>query len=330
MNKKVSCNTVRRRSDQAPVTYPQSTAGQQGSSRCLRRGAMQRLLPAVLVAALSAVAPDRAVAADEEWRSMGDVLAASAAGDWRDVAPENTLYLELNHGTVVIEVAPQFAPAHVLNLRRLVDVQHFAAGAIIRSQDNYVVQWSGNGATGDAAESLAPEFYRDAAGLSFTPLQSRDAYAPEVGFVDGFPAARDAANGRAWLAHCYGMLGVGRGNAPDSGNASELYVVTGHAPRHLDRNVTLIGRVLDGIEHLSSLPRGGGPLGFYEEESGHVPIRSLRFGTDYDPGWQVLRTDTPVFGDLVQSRRYRNEDWFVDPAGHIGLCNVPLPVRRVN
>lgn len=265
----------------------------------------------------------------DDWRSIGEVLAESTAADWRDIPPENLLYVELNGGRVVMELAPRIAPTHVANLRRLVAAGHFLGAAINRSQDNYVVQWSGSGAWGEAERTLAPEFYRAAAGLDFTLLASRDAYAAEVGFIDGFPAGRDGPDGRAWLAHCYGMLGAGRDVAPESGSAAELYVVTGHAPRHLDRNVTLIGRVIDGIGHLSSLPRGGGPLGFYEDESEFVPIRSLRFGTDYDPGWQALRTDTDTFSALVRSRQYRREAWFADPAGAIELCNVPLPVRQV-
>ncbi len=268
------------------------------------------------------------VAQTPDWRSMPEVLAASSEADWRDIEPANLLYMELDSGTVVMELAPQFAPRHIANLRKLVAAGHFGKASIKRSQENYVAQWSGSGALGDAEATLAPEFYRDASGLNFTVLASRDAYAPEVGFVDGFPAGRDADE-RAWLAHCYGMLGAGRDMAADSGNAAELYAVTGHAPRHLDRNVTLLGRVIEGMEYLTTLPRGTGPLGFYQDAKDYVAIRSLRFGTDYDPGWQALRTDTATFDALIQSRRYRNEEWFIDPAGAIGLCNVPLPVRRV-
>jgi len=264
-----------------------------------------------------------------EWRSMADVLAASGDEDWRTIEPRNLFYMELDGGTVVMELAPRFAPRHVENLRRLVTAGHFRPAAIRRVQDNYVVQWSGDGPSGDAAAGLEAEFFRDAAGIPFTPLAGRDAYAPDTGFVDGFPAGRSGADGNAWLAHCYGMLGAGRAEDEGSGNAGELYVVIGHAPRHLDRNVTLMGRVIDGIELLSTLPRGTGALGFYEDEANHVPIRSLRFGTDYDPGWQSLRTDTETFAALVESRRYRREDWFADPAGAIEVCNVPLPVRRV-
>ena len=147
---------------------------------------------------------------------MGSVLGASSAADWRRPDPANTLYMQLEHGRVVFELAPQFAPEHVANIRKLVNNRYFDGLAIIRSQDNYVAQWgdpnSGNDRSrslGNAAETLDPEFYRDAAELSFTTIDSRDAYASEVGFSSGFPAGRDGPDGRAWLTHCYGMLGVG-------------------------------------------------------------------------------------------------------------------------
>ena len=136
-----------------------------------------------------------------------------------------------------------------------------------------------------------------------------------------------------WLTHCYGMVGVGRDVALDSGNGGELYVVIGHAPRHLDLNVTLVGRVVQGIEVLSTLPRGTGPLGFYEDPEQFVEIESMRLGSDIpEAEWQdleILRTDTPTFEALIESRRNRHESWFASPTGRIGLCNVPLPVRKV-
>ncbi len=89
-----------------------------------------------------------------------------------------------------------------------------------------------------------------------------DGYAPEVGFSGGFPAARDPRTGETWLVHCYAMVGAGRANEVDSGTGAELYVVTGHAPRQLDRNIALIGRVVQGMELLSVLPRGTGRARF--------------------------------------------------------------------
>jgi len=279
--------------------------------------------------------------AAQEAPTMGSVLEASAASDWRQPDPANMLYVQLEHGRVVIELAPQFSPVHIANIRKLVDDHYFDGLAIVRSQDNYVAQWgdphSGTDAArsmGSAAQSLAPEFYRAAAGLSFTEIDSRDAYADHVGLSDGFPTGRDGRNGRAWLTHCYGMLGVGRAESPDSGNGAELYVVTGHAPRHLDRNVTLIGRVIDGMQYLTTLPRGTGPLGFYEDPGDYVKINSIRFGSDLPAqerlAVELLRTDTATFMQLVEARRHRAESWFVDPADGIGICNVPLPTRPVN
>ena len=270
-------------------------------------------------------------------RTMAEVLAASQSSDWRAPDPENTLYLDLDAGRVVIELAPRFAPEHAANIRRLARQGYFDGLAIIRSQDNFVVQWGdpdGKRPLGAARATLPPEFSVPLTpALPFVRLPDADGYAAEVGFSEGFPAARDPRAGTTWLAHCYAMVGAGRGNDPESGNGSELYVVIGHAPRQLDRNIALVGRVLWGMERLSVLPRGPSPMGFYEQPSQHVPIRRLRVAADLPAaertGLEVLRTDTATFTALVESRRNRRDDWYKVPAGYIDLCNVPLPVRAV-
>lgn len=269
--------------------------------------------------------------------TMAEVLAASKPSDWRPLDPEDTLYLELPAGRVVFELAPDFAPRHAANVRALVRERYFDGLAIMRVQDNYVVQWGdpqGDRPVGSAQRTLAAEFKRPAAGLEFTVLPDPDTYARQTGFVDGFPAARDGPNGTAWLAHCYGMLGAGREDDADSGGGTELYVVIGHAPRHLDRNVTLFGRVVQGMELLSALPRGTGALGFYEKPEQRLPIARMRIAADLPrserTALEVLRTDTPTFEALVESRRNRSEEWFKAAAGHIEICNVPLPVRAAD
>ena len=300
---------------------------------------MRLALVFVPVVALGQSSPPPATAAAP--RTMTEVLAATQPSDWRPVDPENTLYLDLATGRVVIELAPAFAPAHVANVKALVRERYFDGLAILRAQENYVVQWGDpqgedpqqRRPIANAKRTLAAEFDRGIGpDLAFTPLADGDVYAPEVGFVGGFPAARDAAAGRAWLTHCYGMVGAGRDNDADSGGGTELYVVIGHSPRHLDRNVTLLGRVLQGMELLTTLPRGTGALGFYERPEQRVPIRTVRVAADVPAAervaLEVLRTDTPAFAALVDSRRFRREAWFKNPVGHIELCNVPIPVRR--
>ena len=231
---------------------------------------MKKLVRSILGALCPLLAVPGAVrAAAAPPPTMADVLAASRPADWRPVDPENELYLELSSGRVVIELAPAFAPEHVANIKKLVRAKYFDGLAFLRSQDNYVVQWGdpdadnrAEGGPGAKARPIAPareklpaEFTRPAAGLAFTRLSDSDGYAPEAGFSGGFPAARDPKTGAALAAHCYGMVGVGRGDEPESGNGAEIYVVIGNAPRHLDRNVALVGRVLRGMELLSTIPR---------------------------------------------------------------------------
>jgi peptidylprolyl isomerase len=267
-------------------------------------------------------------------RTMAQVLADSKPSDWRSLDPQRTLYMELPAGRVIIELAPQFAPNHVANIIALAREGYFDGLAIMRAQDNYVVQWGdadGKREIRTGKKTLPAEFDRPARGVAFTALPDADTYAAQAGFSDGFAAARDSATGTAWLAHCYGAVGVGRDTDANSGGGTELYAVIGHSPRHLDRNVTLVGRVVTGIELLSVLPRGTGNLGFYEEARQHVPIRSVRVAADVAEAertpLEVMRTDTPSFAALVEARRNRTDEWFKYRAGRVEMCNVPVPVR---
>ena len=287
-----------------------------------------------LVLAVAALTMDVAAAAG---KTMADVLEASKPSDWRTLDPENTLYMELAGGRVVIELAPQFAPRHVENVRKLVRGKYFDGLTIVRSQDNFVVQWADPADAdhkkplGDARKTLEPEFERPAAGLKFIALPDPDTYAPQTGFVAGFPAARDKANGTAWPVHCYAMVGAGRDNAVDTGPGTEIYVVSGHSPRQLDRNVALFGRVVWGMELLAIMPRGPAPMGFYDKAEMRVPIREIRVAADV-PAEQrtkleLLRTDTQTFTDLIEARRNRQDEWYKYQANRIDVCNVPMPVR---
>lgn len=302
-----------------------------------------RIAPRVLAAALAAaLSVPMAAGALEPIKplTMQQVLEASKPADWRTPDPENTLYLDLAAGRVVIELATAFAPLHATNIKQLARQHYFDGLAILRVQDNFVTQWGDPDAEtpdkahpfGKAAKTLAPEFERAiAADLPFTRLPDGDVYAPDVGFTLGMPAARDRKAGKTWLAHCYGMVGAGRDNGVETGSGAELYVVIGHAPRQLDRNIAVVGRVVQGMELLSALPRGSGPLGFYEKPEQRLPIASVRVAADVPAAQrtplEILRTDTPTFNALVESRRNRRDDWYKVPAGRIDLCSVPIPVR---
>ncbi|WMW81932.1 peptidylprolyl isomerase [Undibacterium cyanobacteriorum] len=269
--------------------------------------------------------------------SMQDVLKASKASDWRPLDPQNTLYLEMDKGRVVIELVPEFAPKNIENIKKLVREGYFDGLAMIRSQDNYVAQWGDADEKREfktAAKTVDGEFtVKYSAKSAFTRLPDHDGYAPQVGHAKGFAAGRDPKSRTTWLAHCYGAIGVARGNETNSGNGSSLYAVTGHAPRNLDRNITVVGKVMQGMELLSTLPRGTGALGFYEKAEERTPIKSVRIAADVPEAerskLEVFRTDTASFQALVEAQRNRGGEWYKFAANHIELCNVPVPVRTV-
>jgi peptidylprolyl isomerase len=276
------------------------------------------------------------------YRSAAEIIDAAPDSDWRRPAPENLLFMQVGSGVVIIELAPRFAPEHVANIRTLAREHFWDSTSIYRVQDNFVAQFGDAEADdpakakplGTAKSKLPAEFHRSAKDLPFDRLPDVDGWAREVGFVESFPAARDPRADRAWLTHCYGAVGAGRSNEPDSSLGAELYVVIGQAPRQLDDNITVVGRVLMGMELLSGLPRGPGPMGLYEDARQRTAIRLVRLGTEIPeavrPRIEVLRSDTRSFRDAVEARRNRVDDFYKRPAGHIDLCNVPVPVRVVD
>jgi peptidylprolyl isomerase len=265
--------------------------------------------------------------------TAAEVVEKAPASDWRALDPENTLYLELAAGRVIVELAPEMAPRHVASIKALAREGFFDGLSIYRVQENYVAQG------GDADEKrqagrakLKAEFALEkSAGVEFTRLADEDGYAPETGWVRGFAAARTSPGGPAWLVHCPGAFAMPRDEDPDSGT-TDFYVVIGHAPRHLDRNTTVFGRVVQGIERLSTLPRGTGRLGFYEKPEERHPIRRARVAADLPEAervaLQLMRTDSASFAALVEARRNRREAWFHAQAGHVEVCNVPVPIRE--
>jgi peptidylprolyl isomerase len=89
--------------------------------------------------------------------------------------------------------------------------------------------------------------------------------------------------------------------------------------------------VIEGIEHLSSLPRGTGALGFYETAGERVPIVSVRIGTEVTglPAFEYLSTESQRFARFADARANRRDAFFLRPAGGADICNIPVPIRRV-
>ncbi|HEX5687272.1 MAG TPA: peptidylprolyl isomerase [Ideonella sp.] len=282
------------------------------------------------------------MAAPSTGLTVAQVLERSPAGDWRPLDPQNTLLMDLGSDgsrQVIIELAPRFAPRHVANIRTLAHEGYWDGLAIMRVQDNYVTQWGDPNTEvpekakplGKASPKLPAEFSVPLKGLPLVRLPDADGWAPITGFVDGMPVAADPKTGQAWLAHCYGIVGAGRDMAKDSSNGTELYAVIGQSPRGLDLNITVVGRVLQGMQHLAALPRGGADMGFYGPSEPRTPIQRVRLLADVPeterPALEVLRTDSTTWPALLQARRVRKEEWFLHSPQHINLCNATVPTR---
>ena len=266
-----------------------------------------------------------------------DIVTGAPASAWIPIPADDLLVLELKSGgRVVIQLAPDFAPVHVANIRALARSGYWNGATIYRVQDNYVAQWGLNESdkpwpAGVTAKPPA-EYTRALKGLKVRPLGFADPYAPAAGFVGGWPVAYSAKGGWANLAHCYASVGVGRDLSPDTGTGGELYAVIGHAPRHLDRNIAVVGRVIEGIGELSSLPRGTEALGFYKDKAQNVPITSIGLMSERPAAdrlvYQYMDTGSASFARYLRVRANRKDDFYIRPAGGVDLCNVNVPVRR--
>jgi peptidylprolyl isomerase len=300
-------------------------------------------LLAALSAPLTAKGQTIPPPAPKPWSQMttSELISAAPADAWQSLPTDQMLYMDFEPRPgaapvrVVILLAPDLAPDHVNVVKRLVAAKFFDDKAIVRSQDNYVAQW-GDGAAAVArglqSATMEPEFdVPMRRNFQAITLPDGDVYAKRVGFWGNFPVAWDPATRRTWLPHCYGMIGAGRDEAPNSGGPAEIYAVNGHAPRALDRNVTLFGRVVRGMEHLTTLPRGTEALGFYGEGQARPKIISIRLASllppDQQERLQAIRTDHPIYTQILESRRNRRDSWTRYKAGRLEICNAPLPVR---
>lgn len=257
------------------------------------------------------------------------------AADWRAIPDDEILMLELAGGrTVAIRLAPAMAPLHVANIRKLAAAGWWNGESVYRMQENWVAQW------GDASErkplpagvavAVPPEFEIAA----FQPAQRMaraDTHSVASGITaDGWPVASDG-QGRAWITHCYGMVGVARDAEPTSGSGATLFTPIGQSARRLDRNYAVVGRVIEGMQHLSALPRSDAPMGVYATATERTGIVSATLASDMPaatrPRFHYRSADNPRFAAAL--RRRENPPAPTIGSGAIDVCEMPLETRRV-
>ncbi|RST29553.1 peptidylprolyl isomerase [Sphingomonas ginkgonis] len=293
-----------------------------------------RLFFAASALGLLAAAPAPAPSKDQ---TPTDIVNAAPVAAWRAIPADDLMLIDFEGGgQAIVQLAPDFAPVHVANIRAFARGGYWTGATVYRVQDNYVTQWGTNddkkGFPAGVVAKPPREYERPVRGLAPVSLPYPDSYAARVGYWHGWPLAWDPRRGMANLTHCYGMVGVGRDLYPDTGAAGELYTVIGQATRQLDRNIALAGRVVEGMTLLSALPRGTEALGMYKEGTVARRIVRVRLASELPtherPSFEYLDERSPSFAAYVAKRANRKDAFYEVPIGGVDLCNAPVPVRR--
>jgi peptidylprolyl isomerase len=255
--------------------------------------------------------------------------------DWVEIDPEFTLYIEVPRGRIVVALSKDLAQGHVSQLRTLARAQYYDGLQFYRVIEGFVAQG------GDFSEklpipgaaALKAEFdepWSDK--LNFVPLGNIDEFGEQAGYINGFPARHQVAEGRVWLTRCTGVVGLGRENDPNSANAH--FWIALQPIRANDRQDTVFGRVVWGMEYVSTMTRTGTELG---DTSRWTPIVSVRVAADVPleqrTVLEMLDTNSEAFKALLEERRNPTEppaaDWFAHRPRNLELCGTGVKVREV-
>jgi peptidylprolyl isomerase len=319
------------------------------------------------LAMIFAAAPVGAQERTPEPATPASVIAASRPAEWKAVDVADLLVMDLApdaHGSkrqVIIQlIPPPFSQGWVGNIRTLAKSHWWDGTSVYRVVDNWVTQWGDGEDDPKKAKPLPPGIVKvpesnysvpmpckvivfqkkvisEQCDPALTALDGFDSYVlkGQAGFSGGWPVASalQSDGNRIWPLHCYGSVGVARDLSPDTGTGAELYAVIGQAPRQLDRNIAVVGRVIEGIENLSALPRGKGAQGVYDDPALKVPIISVRLASELpavaQPSFEYLASDSQSFADYVHVKANRNDSFYKVPAAGIDVCNVQPPIRRI-
>lgn len=260
--------------------------------------------------------------------TASDVITKAAEEEWRVVNPQNILKIILPTGATYIELNPQLAPQHVKNIKKLAREGFYQGTSVYRFVEGFVAQGGDSTAKKiikTANKSLLAEFYLTTKQpLTITALEG-DGYAPITGFLNGFAVAQNALQTQTWQVHCSGIFAMARDNDINSAS-TEFFITIGQAPRYLDKNITVFGRVLEGIEHVNRLDRTA-----RNDEVFNLitDIQVLKDINNSDKSvFKVMKTDSQAFKNLIAARKNRSEPWFIHTANYIDVCAVAIPTKR--
>ena len=266
-------------------------------------------------------------------KSGAEILAATVAEDWREIPAEEMLVIDLERGRVYVALSPALAPNHVKQVKKLAREGFYDGLSFYRVIDGFVAQGGdpfGEKKTKTSRKALKAEFEQPLPkGFAFNALGDVDGFAPSAGFVASLPAGFDAASGTAWHLHCAGAFAFGREDGRDTAS-TEFYVAL-QPQRYLDRNMSVFGRVIHGMQHLQALRRVDPPQEKTDDTG--EKIVSVRVGADIPPTeretFEILDSARPVFAEFAEARRNRPESFFHFRPDYLDVCQFPVPVRAI-
>jgi peptidylprolyl isomerase len=252
---------------------------------------------------------------------------------WRELEPDNLVFVDLVEGGFVLELNPRFAPKTVEQFRRLVLGRFYDGLSFYRVIDGFVAQGGDGSDLGELSEVPELEAEFEIAWdkeLPYTLAQEGDLFADETGFIDAFPVARDLDKGTVWLSHCPGMVAMARNDDADS-SRTDFYIVIGQAPRYLDRNMNVFARVIDGMETVQTINRGRADAnGIITSDLARSRIRSMKLGSEIPEDERlkalVMDSDSKEFRKMLKDRSNRRQKFFHNkPPKVLDVCQVPNP-----
>ena len=147
--------------------------------------------------------------------------------------PENTIIVTLTGGDVVIALLPDVAPLHVERMKTLARAKSYDNVCFHRVIDGFMAQ------TGDVENGNMEN------GFNLRRAGSGGSQHPDV------PAEFSG------LPHDRGTIGAARSSSPDSANSQ--FFINFKDNHFLNRQYTVYGRVISGMEHVDTLTRGEPP-----------------------------------------------------------------------
>ena len=262
---------------------------------------------------------------------------------WRTPELTNLVYMQLDSGLVIVQLAPFMAPINVGQFESLIKDGFYDGLDFYRVIDGFVAQ--GGDVTQsrlhEHAKQLPAELTRayngsgDSSNDPFVLVQSGEFMAPQTGFLNGFAAGRDPSTLQEWLLHCPGVVAFGRNNELNTAS-SEFYIAIGQAPRHLDRNMSVLGKVIYGMHHVQRIKRASVNVssGVIEDPTKRTKIVWARLANDVPVQQRVNVQVQNEHSDAVATRLARgrtleNEFFHFRGNGNLDVCYYNLRTRIV-